>query len=213
MGGDSDSATWGGITGTLDDQSDLKNALDGAGGSATWGNVTGTLDNQSDLKNALDAKADQTDLDNAEGSATWGGITGTLADQTDLNNALDGKADQTDLDNKVEKSSTNNIVYTTDGSGNQGTVPYATSPLPNTIPIRDASGTFDIPDATDDVQPTTFKQLNDGLDAKADLSQLDAKADQTELDARLSTAQRTAIDALPATGATVDDVVAALQAT
>jgi len=105
------SAAWGQITGTLDNQTDLKNALDAkqdapsaagtagqvlgldsslnpvwvnqsGGGSANWGNIGGTLADQTDLKNALDAAA---------GSAAWGGITGTLDNQTDLKNALDAK--------------------------------------------------------------------------------------------------------------------------
>lgn len=38
-------------------QKAIKYYIDNHGGSATWGNITGTLSNQTDLQNALDAKA------------------------------------------------------------------------------------------------------------------------------------------------------------
>lgn len=103
---------------------------------AVWGGVVGTLSNQTDLQNALDAKADASALGSAatadtgdfaaashshastdlsDASATgralltaadataaratlgvsapaWGSITGTLSSQTDLQSALDAKA-------------------------------------------------------------------------------------------------------------------------
>lgn len=86
--------------------------------SATWGNITGTLSNQTDLQDALGAKQDVisdlstirsgaglgatalqpndniSELVNNVGYITgvqWGGITGTLSNQTDLNSVLNEK--------------------------------------------------------------------------------------------------------------------------
>jgi len=75
--------------------------------SITWGNITGTLSNQTDLQNALNAKQNTLSLttNNTSGAATlvgstlnvpnytpaWGQITGTLSSQTDLQNALNAK--------------------------------------------------------------------------------------------------------------------------
>ena len=86
------------------------------GGGGTWGSITGTLSNQTDLQAALDAKASSAhthalgDLTQSgattnqviqwNGSAwvpanapggVWGTLTGTLSNQTDLQNALDAK--------------------------------------------------------------------------------------------------------------------------
>ncbi len=94
----------------------------GGGGSAEWGDITGTLSDQTDLKNALDAKADEADLGTmaavndassdsklygrkngawsevpTPSAPEWGDIGGTLADQTDLANALAAKANTADL--------------------------------------------------------------------------------------------------------------------
>lgn len=122
----------------------------GGGGDVVWGEIGGTLSNQTDLQNALDGKAaanhnhDDRYLTEAEtvqaidykislvtdelgtmaavndapsdsktygrkngawtevsggggGSTAWGDITGTLADQTDLNTALGAKANTADL--------------------------------------------------------------------------------------------------------------------
>ena len=71
--------------------------------SLSWGNITGTLSNQTDLQNVLDSKQDTLiagdgiNINNGVISATansaeWGNITGTLSDQTDLQNALDDKS-------------------------------------------------------------------------------------------------------------------------
>lgn len=86
---------------------------------AVWGGITGTLSNQTDLQTALDGKANtshtqalstitqsgastgQVPIWNGTawvpgvpaGTATWGGISGTLSNQTDLQTALDGKFD------------------------------------------------------------------------------------------------------------------------
>lgn len=81
----------------------------GSAPTPTWGGITGTLSNQTDLQTALNAKqnslpaqtgnsgkfltTDGTNLSwgTAAGSATWGGIGGTLSNQTDLVAALGAK--------------------------------------------------------------------------------------------------------------------------
>jgi hypothetical protein len=94
------------------------------GGTEVWGGITGTLSNQTDLNNALSLKATlaspaltgvptaptaaaatnttqiaTTAFVLSNTSATWGGITGTLSSQTDLNNALALKANTASLGN------------------------------------------------------------------------------------------------------------------
>lgn len=79
----------------------------GGGGSASWGDIGGDIDDQTDLKQALDGKQDTltagsniTIVNNVisatggggGGGANWGEIGGTLSNQTDLANALSGKA-------------------------------------------------------------------------------------------------------------------------
>jgi hypothetical protein len=56
-------AAWGGINGTLSNQTDLQSALDAASAAAEWGGITGTLSNQIDLQAALDAKLASADID------------------------------------------------------------------------------------------------------------------------------------------------------
>ena len=73
--------------------------------STSWGDITGTLSNQTDLQNELDSldndissvsgqtyqnKSDIAEL-SGNTSASWGDITGTLSNQTDLQDALDLK--------------------------------------------------------------------------------------------------------------------------
>lgn len=98
--------------------------------SATWGNITGTLSNQTDLQDALDAKQDILTSDNAgsgisietvdgvvkinntKNSAEWGQIGGDINQQTDLKTALDNKQNkltQVQLD-AVNSGITNGLV-------------------------------------------------------------------------------------------------------
>lgn len=54
-------ASWGTISGNIEEQTDLINYINthgGGGGSSVWGSITGTLSNQTDLQAALDAKED-----------------------------------------------------------------------------------------------------------------------------------------------------------
>ena len=97
-------------------------SIERAGGAGTWGSITGTLSDQTDLNEALGNKVDTsafsayTSIDRSGVSAetftnytsqdrvtvttfsqytaanrSWGTITGTLSDQTDLQSALDAK--------------------------------------------------------------------------------------------------------------------------
>lgn len=63
-GESSSQATWGNITGTLSNQTDLNTALDGKVNTTdlSWGNISGTLSNQTDLKNELDSKVDASSI-------------------------------------------------------------------------------------------------------------------------------------------------------
>ena len=130
------SKNWGSLGGNINDQVDLKEALDtkaeglqydseegllyltqggsilsdGVEVSKNWGSLGGDLEDQTDLKAALDAKADNLYFDEEDGllyltcgetivsdgvavSNDWGSIGGNLEDQVDLKEALDTKAD------------------------------------------------------------------------------------------------------------------------
>lgn len=120
----------------------------GSGSSAVWGQITGTLSQQTDLKNALDAKQGTLEAGTGitiegnvisatgggGGSTTWGSITGTLSSQTDLKNALDAKQDSLTFDNSPTSGSNNPVksggVYTA-LSGKQNTLTFDNSPTEN----------------------------------------------------------------------------------
>lgn len=116
--------TWGSITGTLSDQTDLQNALDakfnvptgttsqyvrGDGSLATFPDVLdtnklrgvsldATVGSPTDGKILVYRTAGSDwvleDKPTSTGNPAWGDITGTLASQTDLQNALDDKQDE-----------------------------------------------------------------------------------------------------------------------
>lgn len=120
----------------------------GSGANAVWGQITGTLSQQTDLKNALDAKQGTLEAGTGitiegnvisatgggGGSTTWGSITGTLSSQTDLKNALDAKQDSLTFDNSPTSGSNNPVksggVYTA-LSGKQNTLTFDNSPTEN----------------------------------------------------------------------------------
>ena len=60
-------------------------------GGGTWGSITGTLSDQTDLQSALDAKYDASNPSGYITGIAWGAITGTLSSQTDLQSALNAK--------------------------------------------------------------------------------------------------------------------------
>jgi fibronectin-binding autotransporter adhesin len=75
-GGSSSQAAWGGILGTLEDQTDLASALSNKADSShghAWGTVTGTLADQTDLASALGGKA-ATSHNHAGGEITSGTV-------------------------------------------------------------------------------------------------------------------------------------------
>ena len=49
------------------------------GGGGTWGSITGTLSDQTDLQSALDAKYDASNPSGYITGIAWGAITGTLS--------------------------------------------------------------------------------------------------------------------------------------
>jgi hypothetical protein len=106
-----------------------------AGGSAVWGGITGTVTDQTDLVTYVtglgyltDAPSDGSQYARQNGAwavvtggggggVAWGAITGTLSDQTDLQNALNAKLSAKTVyevtSNAYTLASTdaNNIVY------------------------------------------------------------------------------------------------------
>lgn len=142
----------------------------GGGGGASWGSITGTLSNQTDLNSALGAKANTADLgtmaseDDAPSNgaeyvrkngawslsnmglmAEWGHVSGTLADQTDLSTALAAKANTADLGDLAT----------------QDTVDYATEVTnkPTLGSIAAANYTISSTDLTDGTSPLTTGDL------------------------------------------------------
>ena len=82
-GVNSASVAWGGISGTLSNQTDLQTALNAK---------QATLVNQSNIKSINGASIlGSGDLTVTSSGTTWGNITGTLSAQTDLNSVLSGK--------------------------------------------------------------------------------------------------------------------------
>ena len=101
-----DATTWGSISGTLSDQTDLQAALNGKANTShshNWGSITGTLSAQTDLQTALNGKA------NTSHSHNWGSITGTLSAQTDLQTALNGKANTSHSHNYAPIPTSSNL--------------------------------------------------------------------------------------------------------
>jgi hypothetical protein len=109
--------------------------------SGVWGGISGTLSNQTDLQAALDSL--QSAIDAVGGS--WGSITGTLSAQTDLQSALNLKAplaspDFTGTVNitatapnlEVERSgsgSPSSIYFMRSGFGSEGQIYYDSTGL------------------------------------------------------------------------------------
>ena len=101
------SISWGGISGTLSDQTDLQSALDlkAAISDVTLNSATDVSGKSWVLDEDNMASDDATKLATQQsikayvdsavsvGGGTWGSITGTLSDQTDLQTELDAKAD------------------------------------------------------------------------------------------------------------------------
>lgn len=115
-------------------------------GNAVWGGITGDINDQTDLGSM--AQVDDAPSDGAEyvrkngnwavssggggggGGASWGAITGTLSNQTDLQNALNAKANTADLgdlafDDSVDYSDVTNTP-TLGNLASKDTVDYTT---------------------------------------------------------------------------------------
>lgn len=82
---------WGKLTGTLADQTDLKNALDGKASLAVFTAAVNGLVPAPVTASGKFLKDDGTWGVPTDAAAAWGSITGTLSSQTDLQSALDGK--------------------------------------------------------------------------------------------------------------------------
>ena len=103
--------TWGSITGTLSDQTDLQTALNGKQATLVSGTNIKTINSNSLLGSGnidIDSLPSQTGQSGKflttdgtdaswatiQGGGTWGSITGTLSDQVDLQDALNAKQDK-----------------------------------------------------------------------------------------------------------------------
>ena len=99
----------------------------GGGGDATWGSITGTLSNQTDLQSALDAKANSADLgdlasqDQVAWSTDISGIPSAFPPEThnhddryytetEVDTALAGKQNTLTFDSTPTASSTNPVT-------------------------------------------------------------------------------------------------------
>lgn len=78
-GGGGGGASWGAISGNIQNQTDLIDYIDEhSGGSASWGSITGTIENQTDLVEYIATHG------GGGGGAAWGSIAGNIQNQTDL---------------------------------------------------------------------------------------------------------------------------------
>jgi len=140
-GGGGGTPTWGAITGTLSDQTDLQNALNAKANVADLGDLAtqDTVDYQTEVTNkptfgtmasVNDAPSDSKEYVRKNGawseatggiaSVSWGDINGTLENQTDLQTALDAKADEADLGALATKDT---VDYQTDVTNKPSTFP------------------------------------------------------------------------------------------
>lgn len=192
------------------------NDLPYSGASVSWGNITGDIDDQTDLKNALDAKANTADLGSAAytdstdyATAAQGaladsalqpgdnvselvndagyltqhqtladlGITATASEINVLDgitastaelNYTDGVTSniQTQLDNKVTRTTFARQVYATNGSGVDSPVEFASSATGSTIVLRTGTGQVAAADPTANSHAATKKYVDDGLATK-----------------------------------------------
>lgn len=82
------------VTITADDTANPKkitiNSTGGGGGGGTWGSITGTLSDQTDLQNALNAKADDTDVHDSTITIQKNGTTvDTFTTNASANKSID----------------------------------------------------------------------------------------------------------------------------
>ena len=123
----------------------------GEAGATNWGAITGTLSNQTDLKNALDGKANQSDFNTVSGqvNANTSNISTINGQITDINGELDdfedlfyGNATVNDentsitLDNTVEAGFES---FDLKGNTSQEGTPTPSSPIPVNVVSGDNS--------------------------------------------------------------------------
>ena len=124
----------------------------GEPGAASWGAITGTLSNQTDLKNALDGKANQTDFNTLSNqvSTNTSNIDTINGQITDINGELDdyedlfyGNATVNDEDTSITLDNTVKSKFqefNLKGNTSQSGTPTPSSP----IPVNVVSGDNDI---------------------------------------------------------------------
>jgi hypothetical protein len=96
-GGTSDNVPVISAGGQLSDSGFAISDLTGSTGGGTWGSITGTLSDQTDLQNALDDKLETSDFDTYSG-ATDTRLDGIEDDITFLSGATDNKLETSDFD-------------------------------------------------------------------------------------------------------------------
>ena len=85
--------------------------------------------------------------------------------------------DKSNWNNKVDKTTTNSIVYATDGSGNQTTLAYDYTATNNTIVKRTSTGQVRVNQTpTDDSDATSKKYVDDNMGTKSKVSFVDWSA-------------------------------------
>ena len=180
---------------------------DNAGsGGGTWGSITGTLSDQTDLQGALDGKADTshthtesdiTDLGAYITGVAWGDVTGTLANQADLQGALDDKAnddavvkltgDQTVAGIKT-LSSIPVLPASDPATDNQATrKKYVDDGLATKSNVSHTHTESDITDLGNYIESVSWGDIGGALSAQTDLQgALDAKYDASNPDGFIS---------------------------
>ena len=201
-GGGGGDAMWGEISGTLSDQTDLQNALDGKAAANhnhddrylteaetvqainykislvtdELGTMAAVNDAPSDSKTYGRKNGAWTEVSGGGGGSTaWGDITGTLADQTDLNTALGAKANTADLGDLAVKDT---VDWDTD--------------------IDDIPQTFPPSAHTHDDRYYTESEVNTALAAKANTADLGDLATQDTVDYATEVTYKPTLGALAA---------------
>lgn len=174
-----------------------------------WGGISGTLSNQTDLQNALDGKADTSHTQGLStltqsgalvgqvpvwngtawspavpvGTTTWGSITGTLSNQTDLQSALDAKQGSLGFTpENVANKSTDIALGTSDTlyPSQKAVKTYVDTFVASSSPVTSVNGqsgpvVLDSDDLANQQSNPDYWDIADGSTIKAHLDELAAR--------------------------------------
>lgn len=104
---------------------------------------------------------EQTKLSGIEANAQVNKLEGVQVNGTDL--PINNKKVNIDLTGKVDKITSNNVLYGTNNSGGQTSVPYGSSASANAIPQRDNAGQVKVPTTPAQGEDATSKSYVDTL--------------------------------------------------